>query len=299
MLRCVSYENLIGNEIRVVILPAGKDPDDVIRSDKDTWQKLIEQAIPVIDYTFDIITSKLDLNIDSNRILAANKLLEIIGKITDPVRQGLYFHKLSVLTNINENNLLSASKNIKDKYNIRDSKNSEGKVISTCIHPVFSQPLEEYCLALLLQFPKLRSFKNKLEAEYFENSENREIFIALSHNDDLNLIKDSLDYTIWEYLDKLINKEVPSDKLEEKMAVCTLRLHEKCLRSLELKREVIFATEAASKGSIAGLTKLEEQGIEGSAQLREVFSKKSTGGLHGGDSNEGRKYTDKQKNREI
>jgi hypothetical protein len=205
--------------------------------------------------------------------------------MNDTVRKAHYLQNLSALVKVNERDLEAVIK--KNKGYINNVK----PVVPVRIQPVFSQPLEEYCLALLLQFPKLSSYKNKLKAEYFENSENREVFISLCQNDDIDLIKSNLDYSIREHLDKLQKKDVPSDKIEEKMAVCTLRLHEKYLRSLEIKRETIFAAEAASKGSIAGLSKLEEQGIEGSAQLREVFSKKSKGGLHGGESDERRKYT--------
>ena len=60
MLRCASYVNLMQNEIKVAIIPAGNDPDDVIRKDSSEWQKLVNNAIPVIDYTFDIVTAKLD-----------------------------------------------------------------------------------------------------------------------------------------------------------------------------------------------------------------------------------------------
>ena len=56
MLRCVEYENLIGNEIKVAIMPPGVDPDDVIRKDESMWKKLVADSIPVIDYTFDMVT---------------------------------------------------------------------------------------------------------------------------------------------------------------------------------------------------------------------------------------------------
>ena len=295
MLRCVGYENLIGNEIKVAILPAGSDPDDVIRKDTATWQKLVERAIPVIDYTFDMITAKLDLSTAKDKTVAAGRLMPVIIEIGDRIRRAHYLQKLSRLVKVSERDLESTIKK-PSVYNIHSNRKDES-VAPSGIRTVFSQPLEEYSLALLLQFPRLKTFKNKLKPEYFENSENREIFVALAQTDELNLIKNSLDYTIWDYLDKLVKKEVPSDKIEEKMSVCTLRLHEKYLKSLEMKREVIFAAEAESKGSIAELNKLEEQGIEGSTQLREVFSKKSMGGLYRGDSDEARKRQEKQKNR--
>jgi hypothetical protein len=71
---------------------------------------------------------------------------------------------------------------------------------------------------------------------------------------------------------------MPSDQIEQKLSRCVLRLRERFLRSLETKREAVLASEAQAKGSDAELTKLKEQGIEVSAQLREVFIQRARGG---------------------
>jgi len=278
-------------------MPDGSDPDDVIRNDASRWQNLVTDAIPVIDYTFDMATSKLDLSTAKDKTVAAGRLMPVIAEIEDRIRRAHYLQKLSRLVGVAVRELETMVKK-PIEYNKYGDKKDKSLPAAT-IRPAFSQPIEEYCLTLLLQFPKLKSFKHKLKPEYFENSENREIFIALSQTEDQGEVKNKLDYTIWDYLDNLLKKEVPSDKIEQKMSVCTLRLHEKYLRGLEMKREVIFAAEAESKGSIAGLNKLEEQGIDVSNELREVFTKKSAGGLYRGEMNETGKQQEKQKNRKA
>lgn len=297
MLRCVEYENLIGNEIKVAIMPPGVDPDDVIRKDESMWKKLVADSIPVIDYTFDMVTSKLNMSTAKDKTIAAGRLMPIIAEIEDRIRRAHYLQKLSRLVGVRVRELETMVKK-PIKYNEYGNKKDKSRPAAT-IRPAFSQPIEEYCLTLLLQFPKLKYFKHRLKTEYFENSENREIFMALSQTEDTEAIKSMLDYTIWDYLDDLLKKEVPSDKIEQKMSVCTLRLHEKYLRGLEMKREVIFAAEAESKGSMAELNKLEEQGIEVSNELREVFTKMSEGGLYRGVINETGKQQEKQKNRKA
>jgi hypothetical protein len=63
-------------------------------------------------------------------------------------------------------------------------------------------------------------------------------------------------------------------QIEQKYNNCVLRLREKFLRSLETKRAEVLALEAESGGTVAELAKLEEQGIEVSVQLREVFAQR-------------------------
>jgi DNA primase len=275
MLRCVGYENTLDAEIKVAILPSGRDPDDVIREDATKWQNLLEQAMPVVDYTLNMVTAELDLTKAKDKTLAVGKLLPIIAEIKDPVRQAHYLQKLAGLVKVNERTLEAALSKVKPKQ-VRGKFEKPKPEPST--HLLVSSPLEEYCLALLLQHPELRSHQGELLPEYFENSENRETFIALKQTNNIDSVKENLDSTIWEHLDCLMKKNLPSDKMEQKLANCILRLQESFLRGLEMKREAIFASEAASKGSNAELTKLEEQGIEVSAQLREVFIRRAGGG---------------------
>ncbi|MFA5629017.1 MAG: DNA primase [Dehalococcoidales bacterium] len=285
ILRSVEYENLIENEIKVALIPAGSDPDDVIRKDASEWQKIVENAIPLMDYTFDTVTAKLDLTTAKDKTIAAEKLLPVIAQMADKVRKAHYMQKLSRLIGVSLRELESMVKKPDYKFGIK----KEASPTPTGTPRKFSQPLEEYCLTLLLQFPKLNSFKTKIKAEYFENSENREVFLALTKTEDLDSVRDNLDYAIRDYLDELLTKEVHPDKIEQKMSVCILRLREKFLRKLETEREVILAAEAASKGSIAELNKLAEHGIDVSVELKEIFSKKSAGGFYRGDIDETRK----------
>jgi len=61
MLRCVNHENIIGSEIRAIIMPQGRDPDDVIKEDPQNWPKLLAEALPVVDFTFNQALAGLDL----------------------------------------------------------------------------------------------------------------------------------------------------------------------------------------------------------------------------------------------
>jgi DNA primase len=40
-------------------LPPGKDPDEVIGEEPSLWQQLVEQAIPIMDFAFQSVTSKV------------------------------------------------------------------------------------------------------------------------------------------------------------------------------------------------------------------------------------------------
>jgi DNA primase len=277
-LRGIIFENSLGAEVKVAVLPRGKDPDEVIRESKEIWQKLIDEAVPVMDYTFSRVTAELDLNTARDKSLVVNRLLPLITQINDLVRQAHYFQILARLAGISEHQL----KMIIESNRINRSQSrliAKGKTLTTTDsqQPFLGNPREEYCLALLLQHPELKKLSYSIMPEYFENSENREIFNAYQLNEGIHAIKDRLDNTIWEHLDNLMTKSLLPDNVGERLSDCVLRLREEFLRRLERKREAVFASEAASGGSGAELNKLEEQGTEVSSQLRDIFIQRSRG----------------------
>ena len=272
MLRGVGYENTLDAEVKVIIIPEGKDPDDVIKEDAKVWQNLLEEALPIIDYTFNMVTAKLDLTTAKDKSLAADELLSIIAEIKDPVRQAHYLQKLARLVSVSERNLEAALRRIKPSQSRYQAREPKREAMAQALRPVFSSPLEEYCLALLLQHPELKTSSQQPTPEYFENSESREIFVGWQKAKDLSSLKENIDSAIWEYVDRLATKSLPPNQMEDKYTNCVLRLREKFLKSLEAKREIALDMEREQGGTAAELAKLKEQGIEVSIQLGEVFA---------------------------
>ncbi len=274
MLRGVDYENMLGAEVKVILLPGGKDPDDVIKEDATTWQKLVKEAMPVVDYIFDMVTAKLDLTTARDKSLARDSLLPIITKMKDMIRQAHYLQKLARLINVSERTLEADLRRFKTSQARQGAQKQEREMATSSTHSTPSSPLEDYCLALLLQHPELKGNGEELLPEYFENSENREIFIAWQQTNDPTAAKDMLDTAIHEHFDSLINKSLPVNQIETKYTDCALRLREKHLRSLEAMRAEIFAVAVESGGAGADLARLKEEGIEPSVQLGKVFTQK-------------------------
>jgi DNA primase len=277
-LRAVTYENTLNAEVKVIILPQGKDPDDVIREDPQTWQNLLGEALPIVDYTFNMVASGFDLTTAKDKSLAADKLLPIVVELKDVVRQAHYLQKLARLIKVSERSLEAALGRMRaSQVKVKAKESKQGGEIRR-LQPLFSSPVEEECLAWLLQYPELKTNCQGLLTEYFENSENREIFLAWQQVNNLTLLREKLDVAVHEHLDSLVARSLPpasQAKREDVITGCILRLREKFLRSLEAKRGENLALEAESGGTAAELAKLQEQGVEPSKRLGEVFTQKS------------------------
>ncbi|MFQ5996869.1 MAG: DNA primase, partial [Dehalococcoidales bacterium] len=155
MLRGVSYENILEAEVRVITLSEGKDPDDVIKENRETWQKLLIEALPIMDYTFNIVTAKLDLTTARDKSQAVKELGPIINGMKDSVRKAHYIQKLARLVKINERNIEAELSRIKPGPDRRQTQAPREKAVTYVSRSLLSNPREEYCLALLLQRPEL------------------------------------------------------------------------------------------------------------------------------------------------
>jgi DNA primase len=271
-LRAVGYENTLDAEVKVIIMPGGKDPDNVIREDAQAWQKLVEEALPIVDYTFNVATAGLDLTKASGKSQAVDKLLPIVAEIKNPIRQAHYLQKLAQMLNVSEKSIEAALARIKPKPGRFKPLKPAAAAVS---QPLLSSRKEEYCLELLLKHPEFKKSAQELLPEYFENSENREIFIAWQQSDKIELVKEKLEPEIHEHLESLLTRELLSDKIEQKYAECVLDLREKYYRSLIRKAGEVLALEAESGGGAAELAKLKELDITANSQLAEVLAQKN------------------------
>jgi DNA primase len=102
----IRLEGQVDAEINVLRLPAGKDPDEVIRQDFAAWTYAVSHPLPLVEYYFEARTEDLDLQEPSGRTEAAKRLLPILGMISDRVERDAYARKLARMTRVDEFTLL-------------------------------------------------------------------------------------------------------------------------------------------------------------------------------------------------
>ncbi len=258
MLRGVGYENTLDAEIRVIILPEGQDPDDVIKTDVNRWQELAEQAVPIVDYTFDKAAAKLDLSTARDKAKLVEQLLPVVTAIGNPVRQSHYLQKLARLAGVTEKTLEEAIDRAKPAPAPRRAVAVRQTVPVRAPRNLAANPKEEYCLALLLQHPELKGRQDDLFPELFESSQNREIFNTWHDSGDADAIRHDVDPALREHLDAIINRELPvTDNMDRRYNDCVMELRKRYLKGLAARRAALG--EAAS-----------DIDIEISAQLKEL-----------------------------
>lgn len=98
----IHWERELDAEVRVIALPEGKDPDEVIQSNPADWRALVEAARPVMDYYITALTSDLDLQSGKGKAEAVNRLAPLVAHVVNPVEQAHHIQQIARLVEVDE-----------------------------------------------------------------------------------------------------------------------------------------------------------------------------------------------------
>jgi DNA primase len=264
----IRFEHVLETDIRVLALPRGKDPDEVVLENPDNWKTLVAEALPVVDFYFNSVTARLDLRNARDKAAAADRLLPIIGEIVDDVVRSHYMQKLAGLVQVDERTLTNRMKSARPPA---VKKGARPEPAPAPKRAADRTSLDDYCLAMLLNEPMLfwKLPEMQLTLEDFPGTENRQIFVAFSEvlQDgvafDLDALKQRLDPTLYTHVDELVGRgshlpQLSGEELELELAKSVLRARRSRLRE-QVSQMTFLWREAQQSGDAQETTQFSER----------------------------------------
>ena len=151
--------------IKVVLMPAGKDPDECIKNNPEDWVEAVKTAKPIMEYYFDKIFSGLNLELVENKRKAAKEILPIIIKLGNRIEQDFWLRKLSEKIEVEEN-VLRETFSAQVSRDLSQHKSPEPPQPTNRPRPEQDEMLSELLLALLVKFPSLLEYTaNRLQLD--------------------------------------------------------------------------------------------------------------------------------------
>ncbi|HLA18175.1 MAG TPA: hypothetical protein VJ253_02535, partial [Dehalococcoidia bacterium] len=248
----VRYQDTAAVDLRVAVLPEGRDPDDVIRSDPDGWRELIASAPPVLDYRFQAASTRNDTSTPQGRSEAVQELLPLLEPISDPVVRAHYLQRLSRLSLMREEEL--ARLTTRRRPNLRRA---------AAVTPEGGPPLvdtrgesrrEEFLLALLLRYPELREAGLELPEGLLWEAANRELMAAWKRSAELETVKEALPEELDGRLERLVMWRLPdysSKEAERALLDCRQRLERRQVEAEKRATAALLADREEEMGASA------------------------------------------------
>jgi len=138
------------SKVRVIRIPAGKDPDEYIRTDPDGWRAAVASAEELLPYFMERAASEVDLRQAQGRSGYTRRMLDLLRRIPDRVEQDSYIPQLSRLAGIDERIIRDEMTRGPAPIPVRPASNG----VATESESQLS-PLEREALTLLLLNPTL------------------------------------------------------------------------------------------------------------------------------------------------
>ncbi|MHB1161213.1 MAG: DNA primase [Chloroflexota bacterium] len=251
----VDYVYKLKTAIKIISLPNGQDPDEVIREDPSRWRQLVQEAVPVEDFFLERVRRKHDLASAAGKAAAVEEAMVVIGEIPEPVQQAHYVQRLASMVGIEESILLQQVRPRRQRRSVERA----GAAGSTEAQP--AADVEGYCLGLILRDPSLLEGEPSLEEKHFGDPSYREIFRRLrgyvrsgrgkldAAGSMLEWLRDGVEGPLREGLERLLDAEARQpvqgeDHRKEAYRDAAITL---ILSSLELQRKQIEAVSASKE----------------------------------------------------
>lgn len=104
----VRFQAVRRSQIKVLTLPAGLDPDELIRQDATAWPGLVAAATPVVDFVLSRLGERHDLATADGKREAVQEAMGVLRDLTDPVEREHYLQRLAAAVGLDESGLREA-----------------------------------------------------------------------------------------------------------------------------------------------------------------------------------------------
>jgi DNA primase len=111
------------DDVRIVSLPEGKDPDEVVRESPDAWREGVRIARPIVDHLIDVHARAHDLRTPGGQARFVDAVLPIIRNLPNPVLRDAYLQRVRQVSGVEERTLLEAM----HRRQLRDADPRDGR----------------------------------------------------------------------------------------------------------------------------------------------------------------------------
>ena len=185
-LRGLDILSNLGCDIRVLQMEGAKDPDEyIIKYGNAMFQKLVDEAISLVEFKVKVLKKDLDLNNVNDKIKFLNEIARLLSSVDNRMEQEVYIDKISKEHDISkeaiysEINKLNHSKN--QGKNILESSFRNSTIKKKEILPETLVKREKMIIEILLngKTKAYEQIKNILSPDDFKKDENKEILKKL------------------------------------------------------------------------------------------------------------------------
>lgn len=232
----VRHEGRLQADIRVTTLPEGLDPDDVVARDPAEWERILNNAKPVVEHVMETLVAHRDLDDPKVKNEIAAQVLPLIEDVPVAIERETYRQRLARLLRVDERSLVPARQAAPPRRTRPPRRSGPARVEAPEQTALLSRNttdnLESYCLGVLLRRPGLlfqvdryllSSGLGRLAVQDFQNSAHKAVFrllvdsLAQDEAEPLHYVLNGLSENLMDTAESLLEASTDLDITDERI----------------------------------------------------------------------------------
>ena len=265
IMRAMEVMQNMGCDMRVLQMTGAKDPDEfIIKYGSARFQKLMNEAISLLEFRVKVLEQNLDLEVASDKVKFLNEIAKLIAKIDNTIEQEIYIEKLSKGYNISKEAIFGQVNKL--QYSSRTQTNNLEKPKPVVIHKKetkvdnnISEEIikrENTIISILINNPEnFQMIKEHMKIEDFKYDLNIKIVKALyeeleKEDSNISLVLDKIeDEEIKNHLTAIMAEDYGiSDSNDTKAIEDILRKYER--EKLEKRRDELISLSSTETDAV-------------------------------------------------
>lgn len=252
-----------GFNIKVILMPEGEDPADIVKKSPKEWEKILKSAVSILEFYFSTTLSKYDNSSGEGKRKISSILLPVIKRIPNKIEQSHWIRRLSKELEVSEESIQQELLKVKGERVQRDTKK-----IPALKTKKRKDLLEERVISLIFKNPEYLNEIIEDRISYF-SIETQEILEGLRKASSIDFaeLEQVFSSQVLDFLKTVtLQAEIEDEEIDalQEFQICMQELH-----MLYVKEHLDIITKAIRKAE-------EEKDIEKVASLMKQFKDQSS-----------------------
>lgn len=198
-----------GFDLKVVVPKFGKDPDECIKTDPESWVESIEGALTYYDYLITKAAKSLDLNSADGKKKFSQVIFPLIRRIDNPLEKNHYIRKIG--------NLLDENEAVISRMIATEKAGPTLARSSTYLKAVSKAPTNNLIDYLFYLVFEIKQVPNELTTDLVETDVDQQLLNLLvqKENFDIKLVRNQASSEVANRIDQILLIEVDDDILAD------------------------------------------------------------------------------------
>jgi DNA primase len=222
----IGYEARLQADIRVTALPPGMDPDEVVNRDPQEWQRLVDQAKPVVMHVMETLAASRDISDPKVKSEIAAQVLPLIQDVPSAIERDTYRQSLARLLRVDERSLpAEGGLTRRPGQRSRPRSSTQPALVPLRSAASGSYAMEAFALGVLLRRPDLLYRVDRDLQKFGLQRISADDFQHADHQAILRLLLESIDQDVAEPLNHVLNRlSLPMMEVADDLLARTVKL---------------------------------------------------------------------------